>query len=93
MFASGKHALGICDRCGRQYKLMELVPEFFLGTSKHNRVCADCWDSDHPQNYTYRMDHVDYEALRDPRSDLPERDSSRELTNQIDISTLTAHLK
>lgn len=51
-FASGKHALGLCERCSFKYKLHDLTHE--AGT--HLLVCGECNDGmwnrvDHPQNH------------------------------------------
>lgn len=43
-FASGKFALGICDRCGQQYKLLQLKEEW-----NGLRTCPECWETKHPQ--------------------------------------------
>lgn len=72
-FATGKHALGICDRCGLTYPLLELRSERDTGVNKHNRVCPECYDEDHPQNFLYRVKPYDPEGLRDPRPDDPDR--------------------
>ena len=43
-FATGKFALGICDRCGQQYKLLQLKKEW-TGIF----ACPECWEPKHPQ--------------------------------------------
>jgi hypothetical protein len=74
-FASEKAAFGFCDRCGLRYDLKELTKEFIKGIQQNSRVCPDCWNPDHPQNFigTLRID--DPEGLRDPRPD-PNRDEA-----------------
>jgi len=44
VFASGKYALAICDRCGQQYKFLELKKEW-----NGLQVCPECYESKHPQ--------------------------------------------
>lgn len=68
-FASGKHALGICDRCGATCKLLSLKEETVKGHPQGNLVCDSCWDPDHPQNWAGEKTPQDNEALRDPRPD------------------------
>lgn len=68
-FASGKKALGICDRCGFQYKLKELSGETRNKNRVNNKVCCECLDPDHPQTWLGRAKFEDAQALRDPRVD------------------------
>lgn len=68
-FAVGKKALGICDRCGFQYKLNKLKSETVAGVSAGNRVCTTCFDIDHPQLLLNKRPVVDAQALKDPRPD------------------------
>ena len=68
-FAVGKRALGICDRCGFQYKLNDLK---YLTVNRNRtnwKVCDSCWEPDHPQNELGRFVVNDAQALRDPRPD------------------------
>lgn len=72
MYASGKFALGICDICGLQYKLLELRYVIENRVSTGYKACSDCWTPDHPLN---RLPEVagshgqDAEVLLDPRSE------------------------
>lgn len=75
-FASNKHALGICDRCGRTYKLKELREERVNLNRTNILVCKTCWDPDHPQNWQGRIDYSDPQALRNPRIDTGEKAST-----------------
>ena len=50
-FAIGKKAFGFCDRCGFRRKLTDLRQEFVHGEPVNNRVCKQCWDRDHEQNF------------------------------------------
>ena len=78
-FASGKIALGECDRCGRNYDLHDLREEIVKGNLTNLKVCPSCFDPDHPQLFLGEYPVDDPQALRDPR---PEKglDESRELT-------------
>jgi hypothetical protein len=68
-FAVGKKAFGFCDRCGFRELLSKLKPETVAGRVLSNRVCPDCWDPDHPQNWQGRYPIYDPQALRNPRPD------------------------
>jgi len=68
-FASGKHAIAECDRCGQQYKLLELR-ELTVNLALTNLlVCKSCWEEDQPQWQVGRYPVFDPQALRDPRPD------------------------
>ena len=64
-YATGKHSLAICDRCGFRYKYTQLRREwtgFF--------VCSECYEPKEPQ--LDPVPHVaDPEALRNPRTQVP----------------------
>lgn len=69
-FATGKHAIAICDRCGWKYKWTRLSTE--PGTLL--KVCATCNDGRyslvcHPQNFV-STNTIDAIALRWARPDL-----------------------
>ena len=65
-YASGKHSLAICDRCGFRYKYTQLKKEwtgFF--------VCSECYEPKEPQ--LDPVPHVaDPEAIRNPRPQVGE---------------------
>ena len=62
-FAVGKKALGICDRCGFRYKLLELKKEW-----NGSKVCRYCFEPKAPQ--LEPLPHAtDAEALHEPRVD------------------------
>ena len=68
-FASGKHAIAECDRCGQRFKLKVLKTEI-VKTKKYNvLVCPECWDPDHPQLQLGMYPVDDPQGLRDPRPD------------------------
>ena len=68
-FASGKHSIAECDRCGFQYKLSQLK-ELVIKTKNVNiLVCPECWEEDHPQLLLGMYPVNDPQALRNPRPD------------------------
>jgi hypothetical protein len=64
-YAQGKHTLGICDRCGQQYKLNTLRKEW-----TGFKVCIECYEAKHPQLLPKR-NISDAIAVRDARPDGP----------------------
>lgn len=66
-FATGKHALGICDRCGFSFKLNSLRFQQVDGRMTALKVCRSCLDIDNEQWQVRLLDLTDNEALRDPR--------------------------
>ena len=74
-YASGKHALGICDRCGLTYKLLELKEEYVKDYATGLMTCPSCYDEDHPQNHLDKVDPYDPIGLEDPRPDTGEDES------------------
>ena len=68
-FASGKHAISECDRCGQRYKLTALK-ELIVRTRKTNvMACPECWETDHPQNMQGMYPVEDPQGIRNPRPD------------------------
>lgn len=68
-FASGKHAIAECDRCGQRFQLKVLKTEI-IKTKKYDLlVCPECWDPDHPQLQLGMWPVDDPQALRNPRPD------------------------
>lgn len=65
-FASGKHALAICDRCGFRTKYTKIREEW-----NGSRVCPECYETKHPQLESPKV-RADAEALRDARPDITE---------------------
>ena len=43
-YASGKFAIALCDRCGFQYKLLDLKEEW-----NGLKTCSQCFETKHPQ--------------------------------------------
>ena len=68
-FASGKHAIAECDRCGFQYKLNKLKPLVIKTKNVNIIVCPTCWEKDHPQLQLGMYPVDDPQALRNPRPD------------------------
>lgn len=51
----GQHTLGICDRCGWAYKLIELTEEVKDKNPTNIFTCPTCFDLDHPQYEVSRL--------------------------------------
>ena len=69
-FASGKHAISECDRCGFRYKLKELKKLTIKTKQVNILVCKTCWEPDQPQLQLGMYPVDDPQAVRDPRPDL-----------------------
>ena len=78
-FASYKRAFGFCDRCGQRYDLRRLKKYYIMGKLINAKVCPECWDPDHPQNWVGIIGSQkvsnDPQALREPRPDANRNDS------------------
>lgn len=68
-FASGKHSVAICDRCGFEFKLTELRHEIVKTKRTGVKVCRTCWDPDHPQLMQGMYPVSDPQAVRGTRPD------------------------
>lgn len=71
MYASGRKALAICDRCGFAYPYLTIVEEPGTGW----RVCRTCDDGhyslvSHPQNFNAPISE-DPQGLEHARPDVP----------------------
>jgi hypothetical protein len=62
-YASGKYSQAICDRCGQQYKYLELKKEW-----TGFKVCPECYEPKHPQLLPKRTIN-EPQALYQPRPD------------------------
>jgi len=82
-FASGKHAIAECDRCGQRYKLRELRKLIVKQQVKDIKVCPSCWDPDQPQLSLGLYPVNDPQALRDPRPDVSYRNSGLDSIGSI----------
>jgi len=69
-FASGKHSIAECDRCGQRYKLSQLKMEVIKTKLYQLKVCPECWDPDQPQLQLGMFPVDDPQAVRQPRKDL-----------------------
>ena len=70
-WASGKHALAICDECGRTIPYLGLRKNIVAQRATGLLVCEECNDQDHPQLMLGRVKVDDPIALRNPRPDWP----------------------
>lgn len=77
-FASSKRAHGYCDRCGFRSPLKDLKKLVINDRVTGLKVCGTCWEPDHPQLKTSRINTRDPQALHEPRPD-PDLASSRTL--------------
>ena len=68
-YASGRHAISECDRCGQRFKLKILKTEIIKTKQYNLLVCPACWDPDHPQLQLGMYPIDDPQALRNPRPD------------------------
>jgi hypothetical protein len=68
-FASGKHAISECDRCGQRFKLKVLKTEIIKLKNYNLLVCPECWDPDHPQLQLGMYPVDDPQGVRQPRRD------------------------
>jgi len=85
-YARSSRAFGFCDRCSLRWPLTDLRSEFDTGVSRNNRVCPDCWDGDHPQNFLFLVNASDPMTLKDPRPDQNVA-ASRALWVQVKVKT------
>lgn len=69
LFSSGKHAFGICDRCGFRTRLNSMKEEVVARRKTGVMVCQSCFDPDHPQLDLGRVRVQDPQALRNARPD------------------------
>ena len=68
-FASGRHSIAECDRCGQRFKLKQLK-SLTIKTKKVNiLVCPECWEPDQPQLSIGLYPINDPQAIRNPRPD------------------------
>jgi hypothetical protein len=74
-FASGKHAIAECDRCGQRFKLKQLKKQVLKTKTYNLLVCPTCWDPDHPQLQLGMYPVDDPQGLREPRPDISYRQS------------------
>jgi len=81
-YASGKHAIAECDRCGFRFKLKQLK-QLTIKTKKVNiLVCPECFEQDQPQLQVGMKPIDDPQALRNPRPDLNANPTSKARNTQ-----------
>ena len=68
-YASGKHAIAECDRCGQRYMLKQLKKLTIKTKQVSIKVCPECWDPDQPQLQLGLYPVNDPQAVREPRPD------------------------
>jgi hypothetical protein len=69
-FASGKHSIAECDRCGQRYFLKELKKLTIKTKQVSIKVCPECWEPDQPQLQIGLYPVNDPQAVREPRPDV-----------------------
>jgi hypothetical protein len=69
-YASGKHSIAECDRCGQRYKLVELKKLVIKTKMVSIKVCHECWEPDQPQLQLGMYPVNDPQAVREPRPDI-----------------------
>ena len=74
-YASGKHSISECDRCGFRYKLTELRKLTIKTKQVSIKVCKNCWEPDQPQLSLGLYPVNDPQAVREPRPDISYRQS------------------
>jgi hypothetical protein len=74
-YASGKHSIAECDRCGFRFKLKELRKLTIKTKLVSIKVCQSCWEPDQPQLQLGMYPVNDPQAVREPRPDVSYRQS------------------
>ena len=69
-FASGRHSIAECDRCGQRFKLKQLKSLTIKTKKDNNLVCPECWEPDQPQLQIGMTPGNDPQAVRNPRPDV-----------------------
>jgi NAD-dependent SIR2 family protein deacetylase len=69
-YASGKHSIAECDRCGQRYKLVQLKKLTIKTKQVSIKVCPECWEPDQPQLQLGMYPVNDPQAVREPRPDI-----------------------
>jgi len=69
-FASGKHSIAECDRCGQRFKLSQLRKLTIKTRMVSIKVCDECWEPDQPQLQLGMYPVNDPQAVREPRPDI-----------------------
>lgn len=69
-YASGKHSIAECDRCGQRFKLSQLRKLTIKTRMVSIKVCDECWEPDQPQLQLGMYPVNDPQAVREPRPDI-----------------------
>ena len=69
-YASAKHSIAECDRCGERYKLTQLKKLTIKTKQVSIKVCPECFELDHPQLQLGMYPVSDAQAVREPRPDV-----------------------
>jgi len=69
-YASGKHSIAECDRCGQRFKLSQLRKLTIKTRMVSIKVCNECWEPDQPQLQLGMYPVNDPQAVREPRPDI-----------------------
>jgi len=72
-YASGKHSIAECDRCGQRFKLVDLKKLTIKTKQVSIKVCRECWEPDQPQLQLGMYPVNDPQAVREPRPDVSYR--------------------
>lgn len=64
-----RRTLGLCDRCGQQFKLTALKAQVVARKTTNLLVCRHCLDEDHPQWFPAKVRIGDPAPVRDVRID------------------------
>jgi len=95
-FASYKRAFGFCDRCGQRYAMTKLKKYYIMGKLINDKVCTECWDPDHPQNWVGILGSQkvsnDPQALREPRPDANRNESCSDFAYNP-VASLTVYIE
>jgi hypothetical protein len=68
-YSSGKYSIANCDRCGQQFKLVQLKKLVIKTKQVSIKVCSECWEPDQPQLQLGMYPVNDPQAVREPRPD------------------------
>jgi hypothetical protein len=69
-YASAKHSIAECDRCGQRYKLTQLKKLVIKTKITNIKVCPECWEPDQPQLRLGMYPVNDPQAVWEPRPDI-----------------------
>ena len=69
-FASAKHSIAECDRCGFRFKLKQLRSLTIKTKNVNILVCPSCWEPDQPQLSLGMYPVNDPQGVRNPRPDV-----------------------